>query len=277
AKELTPDLGLNAYDFEARTLTPAFPMFSQQDTHAEKYYPLSPYLYCAGNPINLVDPTGEEPVYNTKGEFLGNTSEGFTGDVLIYMGKGTINFSKYNRTQLEAKYKSEIVKYDEVRVAGSRVMSSKSHSKIWTHIVSQFEGQMIYDEKFSMSRLPGAKVGYNRRKKGSWYTTMTWDKPSNGPVIFGTGKYKYESTVENIASSIIVHEWYSHWLKHNRDDMKSHRLAYKNVINFKRLWNNTTEEYKKFNLIKLQEYTQRETGRSTVDYLYQRLYRKYVK
>ena len=58
AKELTPDLGLNAYDFEARTLTPAFPMFIQQDPMAEKYYPLSPYLYCAGNPVNLVDPTG---------------------------------------------------------------------------------------------------------------------------------------------------------------------------------------------------------------------------
>ncbi len=58
AKELTPDLGLNAYDFEARTLSPAFPMFSQPDLMAEKYYPLSPYLYCAGNPINNIDPKG---------------------------------------------------------------------------------------------------------------------------------------------------------------------------------------------------------------------------
>ena len=59
AKELTPDLGLNAYDFEARTLTPAFPAFAQPDPLAEKYYPLSPYLYCAGNPINFVDPDGK--------------------------------------------------------------------------------------------------------------------------------------------------------------------------------------------------------------------------
>ena len=58
AKELTPDLGLNAYDFEARTLTPAFPIFLQPDPLTESYYPLSPYLYCAGNPINYVDPTG---------------------------------------------------------------------------------------------------------------------------------------------------------------------------------------------------------------------------
>ncbi|MDD6722642.1 MAG: hypothetical protein PUE10_01925 [Bacteroidales bacterium] len=52
AKELTPDLGLNAYDFEARTLAPAF---LQPDPLTESYYPLSPYLYCAGNPINYVD------------------------------------------------------------------------------------------------------------------------------------------------------------------------------------------------------------------------------
>ena len=58
AKELTPDLGLNAYDFEARTLTPAFPAFAQPDPLAEKYYALSPYLYCAGNPIIFVDPSG---------------------------------------------------------------------------------------------------------------------------------------------------------------------------------------------------------------------------
>ena len=63
AEELTPDLGLNAYDFEARTLTPAFPMFTQQDSHAEKYFSLSPYFYCAGNPINLVDPTGMDWVH----------------------------------------------------------------------------------------------------------------------------------------------------------------------------------------------------------------------
>ncbi|MGM9865118.1 MAG: RHS repeat domain-containing protein [Muribaculaceae bacterium] len=70
AKELTPDLGLNAYDFKARTLAPAFPAFAQPDPLTESYYPLSPYLYCAGNPVNLVDPNGMEGIRyeNDKGE-----------------------------------------------------------------------------------------------------------------------------------------------------------------------------------------------------------------
>ena len=59
AKELTTDYGLNAYDFEARWLTPAFPRFTTIDRFAEKYYPISPYVYTAGDPINFTDITGD--------------------------------------------------------------------------------------------------------------------------------------------------------------------------------------------------------------------------
>ena len=65
----------------------------------------------------------------------------------------------------------------------------------------------------------------------------------------------YETTVENIQSSVIVHEWYSHIMKKNGDRFKSHRLAYKNVINYKTLWNKTTDSYKRFYLKQLLLYT----------------------
>lgn len=35
------------------------------DPMAEKYYSISPYAYCAGNPMNLVDPNGKEGVKYT--------------------------------------------------------------------------------------------------------------------------------------------------------------------------------------------------------------------
>ena len=96
AKELTPDLGLNAYDFEARTLTPAFPMFIQQDPMAEKYYPLSPYLYCAGNPICYIDPDGMD-IYslNIDGKFslISKTDDDF--DIIYGSGnEASIQVSK---------------------------------------------------------------------------------------------------------------------------------------------------------------------------------------
>ena len=58
AKELTTANGLNLYDFAARWHNPAFPAFTTMDPMATDYYSTSPYLYCGGDPINLVDPTG---------------------------------------------------------------------------------------------------------------------------------------------------------------------------------------------------------------------------
>ena len=59
--------------------------------------------------------------------------------------------------------------------------------------------------------------------------------------------------------------------------MKSHRLALKNVINWKALWNKTTDKYKGAIMKQLQYYTEMETGRSVVDALYRNLYNKYIK
>ncbi|MBQ2373267.1 MAG: RHS repeat-associated core domain-containing protein, partial [Bacteroidales bacterium] len=49
-------------DFGARFYDPATAIFLQQDPLAEKYYNISPYAYCANNPVNFVDPDGRVPV-----------------------------------------------------------------------------------------------------------------------------------------------------------------------------------------------------------------------
>ena len=48
----------STYDFEARYLSPSFHRFTTMDPLAEKYYSISPYAYCAGDPVNYVDPQG---------------------------------------------------------------------------------------------------------------------------------------------------------------------------------------------------------------------------
>ena len=45
-------------DFGARLYDPQTAAWLSQDPLAEKYYSISPYAYCAGNPVNLVDPDG---------------------------------------------------------------------------------------------------------------------------------------------------------------------------------------------------------------------------
>ncbi len=57
-KELDAMYGLHTYDFHARTLIPDLCRFDRPDPLAEKYPHLSPYLFCANDPINNTDPTG---------------------------------------------------------------------------------------------------------------------------------------------------------------------------------------------------------------------------
>ena len=57
-KEFDRMHGLDWYDFVARQYDPAIGRFTSMDPHTEKYYHISPYAYCAGNPINAIDPNG---------------------------------------------------------------------------------------------------------------------------------------------------------------------------------------------------------------------------
>ena len=57
-KELDRENGLDLYDSKARMYDPTIGRTPTLDPMAEKYYSMSPYLWCAGNPIKYVDPTG---------------------------------------------------------------------------------------------------------------------------------------------------------------------------------------------------------------------------
>ncbi|WP_455505459.1 RHS repeat-associated core domain-containing protein [Coprobacter sp.] len=58
-KELITVHGLNWYDSKARMQEFQIPGFKSLDPLCENYYGISPYSYCAGNPVNNVDPTGK--------------------------------------------------------------------------------------------------------------------------------------------------------------------------------------------------------------------------
>ena len=55
--------GLNTYDYGARQYNPVTARWDRMDPLCEKYYGMSPYAYCANNPINAFDPDGKLIVF----------------------------------------------------------------------------------------------------------------------------------------------------------------------------------------------------------------------
>ena len=80
-KELDRMHGLDWYDFGARYLRSDVPGWTGVDPLCEKYYSMSPYIYCFGNPVRFVDPNGKE--------------------VQIPPGNGYWNWSREKQTRVE--------------------------------------------------------------------------------------------------------------------------------------------------------------------------------
>ena len=57
-KEWNTAAGFNVYDFGARLYDPGLGRWLSLDPMTEQYYFHSPYLFCAGNPMKFVDPSG---------------------------------------------------------------------------------------------------------------------------------------------------------------------------------------------------------------------------
>ena len=78
--------GLPYIDFGARLYDPATARWNTSDPMAEKYTNLSPFLFCAGNPVNLVDPNGLD-IWNVDSTGV-ITNIGTSSDVMLYSSYG---------------------------------------------------------------------------------------------------------------------------------------------------------------------------------------------
>jgi RHS repeat-associated protein len=85
-KQTVRDLGW--LDFMARMYSNSeIPIFTTQDPLSEKYYSVSPYAYCAGNPLRYIDPDGKQ--MSTAIRFLRNPLKFIKTIKLVILGSGT--------------------------------------------------------------------------------------------------------------------------------------------------------------------------------------------
>ncbi|MGL4332710.1 MAG: RHS repeat-associated core domain-containing protein [Bacteroidales bacterium] len=85
-KEKMEAHGFNMYDYGARFYDQTLARWHSMDPLAEKYYSISPYAYCAGNPVMFVDPDGKQPriFIETKGFGHAFASVGTGENTVVY-------------------------------------------------------------------------------------------------------------------------------------------------------------------------------------------------
>lgn len=99
-KEFDRMNGLDLYDFHARQYDPVLGRFTTPDPFSEKYYHLSPYAYCASNPLHYIDPTGNKIIFINGKIGFGSPNAGasyWNGENSSFV-KGAIHFFKDNST-----------------------------------------------------------------------------------------------------------------------------------------------------------------------------------
>lgn len=234
---------------------------------------VSPFSWVQNNPISRIDPSGasDEPVYSSAGLPRGETEEGFTGQVIIYDGdKDFKNMTKDELLESTKNDQDKAVTYDENR----KNMSGEARANIWTHILSKLEGTIINGERFSMKRLDDQKIGWGQQyiNEGRQANFIT-EQGLYYPVISGLDKHTYETTVENMQATLLIHEWYTHGIKEQGSFNNQHYKAYQNVMAHP-FWEKTTLRYKIINVEKMANLYDSETGKA-LEGEWLKIYKKY--
>ena len=127
AKELDEETGM--YYYEARYYKP--PVFTSRDPMFEKYFWMTPYAYCANNPVKYVDPSGEEmwqPEITENGEVnyvaeKGDSKESFKSQYGLSEAEASDIFKVANLPQQgEISNGTKISSKDVKKVTGSEVL-----------------------------------------------------------------------------------------------------------------------------------------------------------
>lgn len=108
-KEYDTMHGLNLLDFHARAHNPELGgRFNRIDPLAEKYYSISPYVYCGNNPVNAIDLRGDSISFTIDNNIV---TMHVTGKVINVSGNENIDMDKAREkisSQIESSFQGKM-------------------------------------------------------------------------------------------------------------------------------------------------------------------------
>ena len=177
-KEFDKMHGLNTYDYGARQYNPVTARWDRVDPLSEKYYSVSPYAYCAGNPINYIDPDGRDWYMTSDStvQWLSEvTSQENTPDGGTYIGKeyNGLAISTYETNTEESEYG---VRRGLIIILSAR---NTSESDRW---IQNTKTQYMYPDNYNTDQIVDKDQG--QTTPFYYNETEEKDKHKNGVYTF---------------------------------------------------------------------------------------------
>ena len=154
-KELDVMGGLNLYDSQARWYDPCIPVLPTVDPLAEKYYSISPYVYCKDNPLRLIDPDGRDP-----GDAFKSPRAAAKDFAMLYNDNSIKDKKEYGAMiyKIESSKSETYYSYTVPNVGGSEdgVVPAPDLSIEDAEIVSSVHTHSNYDKKYDNDKFSKA-------------------------------------------------------------------------------------------------------------------------
>ena len=174
-------LDLGKVDFGARQYDPFTARWTTHDPMAAKYVSMSPYSYCAGNPVSFVDPNGQDAIYIVYPDYKANgiPFTGHAGVLLIDNKTGYTKYYEYGRYYGDKKGIVRTFKIPDVKIGKDGKPTIKSLNNVLKYLSDNtgnhgdIEGAYIQSNEFNeMKQYAEKRIQDNKNPNREGYSFL---------------------------------------------------------------------------------------------------------